>query len=43
MGHLEASQGDLENQPVLLGIDKSQGECTTSVCQTKSKDERDAM
>jgi hypothetical protein len=31
MGHPEASQGDLENQPVLCGIDKSQGERTTSV------------
>jgi hypothetical protein len=43
MGHLEASQGDLENQPVLCGIDKSQGERTTFVSQTKSQDERDAM
>jgi hypothetical protein len=43
MGHDEASQGYLENQPVLGGIDKSQGERTTSVSQTKSHDERDAM
>jgi len=43
MGHPEASQGDLENQSVLWGIDKSQGEHTTSVSQTKSQDERDAM
>jgi hypothetical protein len=42
MGHPEASQGDLENQPVLGGIDKIQGERTTSVSQTKSWDERDA-
>jgi hypothetical protein len=43
MGHPEASQGDLENQPILRGIDKSQGERTTSVSQTKSQDEQDAM
>jgi len=43
VGHPEASQGDLEIQPVLWGIDKSQGECTTCVSQTKSQDERDAI
>jgi len=43
MGHRGASQGDLENQPVLWGFDKSQGERTTSVSQTKSQDEWDAM
>jgi hypothetical protein len=43
MGHPEASQGDLENQPILLGIEKSQGECTTSMSQTKIQDERDVM
>jgi hypothetical protein len=31
MGQPEASQGDLENQPVLSGIEKILGECTTSV------------
>jgi len=36
MGHPEASQGDLENQPVLWGIEKRQGENTTSMSQTKS-------
>jgi hypothetical protein len=39
MGHPNASQGDLENQPVLRGIEKFQGECTTSMSQTKSQDE----
>jgi hypothetical protein len=43
MVHPEASQIDLENQPVLLGIDKIQGERTTSVSQTKRQDEQDAM
>jgi hypothetical protein len=42
VGHPEASQGDLENQPV-LSIDKSQGEHTTFVSQTKSQDEQDAI
>jgi hypothetical protein len=40
MGHLEASQGDLENQLVLRGIHKIQGEHTTSVSQTKIENEQ---
>jgi len=43
MGHPEDIQEDLENQPVLLGIHKSQGEITTSVRQTKIQDEHDAL
>jgi hypothetical protein len=43
MGHPKASQGDLENQPVLSSIDKSHGEHTTFVSQTKSQDKRDAI
>ena len=39
----KVSQGDLENQLVLWGIDKSQGERTTSMSQTKSQDEWDAI
>ena len=39
MGHPEASQGDLENQPVLRGIDKSQ-RGMYNLCESNQKSGR---